>query len=165
MKKSDVGLVAQARQGDEAAFEQLVRPALLHQMRARRLFRPRVRGTLETDVSTDPQRTGFVRVWASFDGGGWRAGLSGGQSSNMLAPLARADAFAVIPAGTGMVAAGAEVYLEMFRWPETRSMEEVLGVSSRMISVQPYNGKAGHNYLFWRSRLGRVLEHHSRFLK
>jgi hypothetical protein len=45
-----------------------------------------------------------------------------------------------------------------------KRLEEVLGVSSRMISVQPYNGKAGHNYLFWRSRLGIVLEHHSRCL-
>lgn len=44
-------------------------------------------------------------------------------------------------------------------------LEEILGVSSRMISVQPYNGKAGHNYLFWRSRLGTVLEHHSRCLR
>jgi enterochelin esterase-like enzyme len=46
-----------------------------------------------------------------------------------------------------------------------KRLEAVLGVSSRMISEQPYNGKAGHNYLFWRSRLGNVLTHHSRFLK
>jgi hypothetical protein len=46
-----------------------------------------------------------------------------------------------------------------------KRLEEVLGVLSQMILVQPYNGKAGHNYLFWRSRLGIVLEHHSRCLK
>ena len=46
-----------------------------------------------------------------------------------------------------------------------RRLEEVLGVSGRMISVQPYNGKAGHNYYFWRSRLGNVLEHHSKYLR
>ena len=46
-----------------------------------------------------------------------------------------------------------------------RRLEEVLGVSGRMISVQPYNGKAGHNYLFWRSRLGNVLEHHSQLIE
>jgi hypothetical protein len=44
-------------------------------------------------------------------------------------------------------------------------LEEVLGASGRMISAQPYNGKAEHNYLFWRSRLGNVLEHHSRCLR
>lgn len=46
-----------------------------------------------------------------------------------------------------------------------RRLEEVLGVTGRMISVQPYNGKAGHNYYFWRSRIGNVLEHHSRWLR
>jgi hypothetical protein len=46
-----------------------------------------------------------------------------------------------------------------------KHLEETLGVTSRMISAQPYNGKAGHNYLFWRSRLGNVLEHHSRLLR
>jgi enterochelin esterase-like enzyme len=46
-----------------------------------------------------------------------------------------------------------------------KRLEVVLGVSGRMIPLQLYNGKAGHNYLFWRSRLGTVLEHHSRFLK
>lgn len=44
-------------------------------------------------------------------------------------------------------------------------LEKALGVSGRMIPAQPYNGKAGHNYLFWRSRLGIVLEHHSRWLR
>jgi enterochelin esterase-like enzyme len=46
-----------------------------------------------------------------------------------------------------------------------KHLEEALGVSSRMIPPQPYNGKAGHNYLFWRSRLGIVLEHHSQWLR
>ena len=45
----------------------------------------------------------------------------------MLSALARADAFAIVPAGVGDLAAGAEVELEMFRWPETRTMEEALG--------------------------------------
>lgn len=46
-----------------------------------------------------------------------------------------------------------------------RGLEEILGVSSRMISPQPYNGGAAHNYLFWRSRLGNVLLHHSLCLR
>jgi S-formylglutathione hydrolase FrmB len=44
-----------------------------------------------------------------------------------------------------------------------KRLEQCLGISSRMISAQPYNGKAGHNYLFWRSRLGNVLRHHSQY--
>jgi molybdopterin molybdotransferase len=107
------------------AYEQLVRPALLHAMGARRIFRPRVRGMLEVDVATDPERTVFLRVAAAFSGGVWTARPSGGQSSNMLTALARADAFAVVPAGMGRVAAGTDLDLEMFRWPETRTYEEV----------------------------------------
>jgi molybdopterin molybdotransferase len=109
------------------AFEQFVRPALLRRMGARRIFRPRVRGTLAEAVSTEEARTVFLRVRASYREGAWVAAPSGGQMSNMLAALARADAFAVIPAGVGDVAAGTEVDLEMFRWPEQRTMEEVLG--------------------------------------
>jgi enterochelin esterase-like enzyme len=45
------------------------------------------------------------------------------------------------------------------------NLENALNVSSRMIPAQPYNGKAGHNYLFWRSRLGNVLEHHSQWFR
>jgi enterochelin esterase-like enzyme len=44
-------------------------------------------------------------------------------------------------------------------------LEQCLGVTNRMIPVQTYNGKAEHNYLFWRSRMGNILEHHSRFLR
>jgi enterochelin esterase-like enzyme len=44
-------------------------------------------------------------------------------------------------------------------------LEQCLGVTGRMISVQPYNGKAEHNYLFWRYRMGNVLDHHSRLLR
>jgi len=32
-----------------------------------------------------------------------------------------------VPAGVGELLAGAEVDLEMFRWPEARTMEEALG--------------------------------------
>jgi molybdopterin molybdotransferase len=109
------------------SFEQLVRPALLHRMGGRALFRARVSGRLSEAVSTDPERTVFLRVAASCRGGAWEAALSGGQDSNVLSALARADAFAIVPAGVGDLAAGAEVELEMFRWPEARTMEEALG--------------------------------------
>ena len=46
-----------------------------------------------------------------------------------------------------------------------KRLEKALDVTGHMISVQPYNGKAEHNYLFWRSRIGNILEHHSRLLK
>ena len=109
------------------SFEQLVRPALLRRMGARALFRPRVPGHLTAPVRTDPERTVFLRVNAAYRRGQWEASPSGGQGSHVLSALARADAFAVVPAGVGDLAAGAEVELEMFRWPEARTMEEALG--------------------------------------
>lgn len=109
------------------AFEQFVRPALLHRMGATRLFRPRVPGVLLEGANTNPEKTVFLRMRATLEGDRWVASPSGGQLSNMLTALARADAFAVVPMGTGAVEAGGRVDLEMFRWPETRTMQEVVG--------------------------------------
>jgi len=41
------------------------------------------------------------------------------------------------------------------------NFEKVLGEKSHKIPRQPFNGKAGHNYQFWRSRSGNILKHHS----
>jgi molybdopterin molybdotransferase len=109
------------------AFEQFLRPALLAMMGADRLFRPRVRGRLDDAVRTDPAKEVFLRTEAAYDEGTWSARLSGGQSSNVLSALAAANAFAVVPVGVGDVESGADLELEMFRWPETRRRMEVLG--------------------------------------
>lgn len=110
------------------AFEQFVRPALLHMMGARALFRPRIRGVMQHEVSTDPEKTVFLRVVAAPDAEGvWRAESAGGQSSNVLSALAGANAFAVVPRGQDEVPGGGEVVLEMFRHPETRTRGEALG--------------------------------------
>ncbi len=109
------------------SFEQFARPAILHRMGSRALFRPRVPGTLTEAVDTDPEKVVFLRVAVRRQEGEWLAAPSGGQSSNVLSALARADAFAVVPVGTGGLAAGENVELEMFHWPETRTAEEVLG--------------------------------------
>lgn len=108
------------------AFEQLARPALLTMMGSEKIFRPRLIGRLRQAVSTNPEKVVFLRVRATWEPGGWVADLSGGQLSNMLSAVARANAFAVIPVGTGELGEGEEVELEMFGWPETRSRQEVL---------------------------------------
>lgn len=110
------------------AFEEFLRPALLTMMGATRIFRSQIRGTMAEDVATDPDKTVFLRVATTYDPDtGWSARRSGGQSSNVLSALAGADALAVVPVGVGDVARGDGVALEMFRWPEQRSREEVLG--------------------------------------
>jgi hypothetical protein len=43
--------------------------------------------------------------------------------------------------------------------------EKLLKEGSHQIPVQPFNGKSGHNYQFWRSRSGNILQHHSEVFK
>ena len=110
------------------AFEQFLRPALLHMMGAEKLFRPRVWGVLTDPVETDPEKTVFLRVSVrSGSDGRLVASLSGGQGSNILTALAAADALAVVPVGTAGLAAGSLVELEMIRVEESRTAAEVLG--------------------------------------
>lgn len=110
------------------AFEQFLRPALLHMMGAAALFRPRVWGMLDEPVVTDPEKTVFLRVTVDAAADGYlHARLSGGQGSNILTALASADALAVVPVGIAGLDAGALVELEMLLMPETRTAMEVLG--------------------------------------
>lgn len=109
------------------AFEQFLRPALLHMMGAHLLFRPRLAAVAGEELSTDPEKTVFVRASVQRSDAGLVASKSGGQQSNVLTALATADAFAVVPRGVGTVAAGDPVELELFRSPETRSRQEALG--------------------------------------
>jgi len=110
------------------AFEQFLRPALLHMMGSGLLFRGRVRGIIEDDAHTDPAKEVFLRVTIrAGDDGVARARLSGGQDSNVLTALAAADGFAVVPVGVADIAAGSALDLELIRNPEARSYLEVLG--------------------------------------
>jgi len=109
------------------AYEQFVRPALLQRMQALRLFRSRSIGVLGEAVTTNPEKTVFLRVAVQPGGSGSTVRPSGAQGSNVLSALAAADCFAVLPVGLGALEAGAEVELEWFRSPETRSRLEVLG--------------------------------------
>jgi len=46
-----------------------------------------------------------------------------------------------------------------------KEFERVLREINHQIPVQPFNGKSGHNYQFWRSRCGNILQHHSDVFK
>ena len=96
-------------------------------MGADRLFRPRVAAIAAEDLATDPAKTVFVRVTIDESTGTPVVRRSGGQGSNILSALAAADAFAVVPVGTGRVAAGQPVEIELFQAPESRSRKEALG--------------------------------------
>ncbi len=98
------------------AFEQFARPALLAMMGHGALRRPRIDATMGEDVTTDPEKTVFLRVVVESSRSGRIAHLAGGQASNVLSATARADAFAVVPRGVAALSAGDPVTLEMFRW-------------------------------------------------
>lgn len=107
------------------SFEQFVRPAILHMMGADLILRTQLAGTMGEDVETNPEKAVFVRVLLAQDAEGtFVAVKSGGQGSNMHSSLATADAFAVVPVGTGSLSAGDPVTLEMVRWPEGRRGDE-----------------------------------------
>lgn len=103
------------------AYEQFVRPGLLAAMGATRLFRVRVPAVMGERISTNADKTVFVRV--EFVGP-QEVRPSGGQASNVLSALAAADAFAVIPVGVAEVAAGGEVIVELFRVDEARTLAD-----------------------------------------
>ena len=109
------------------AFEQFARPALLQMMGCRAVFRAQAAGRAAEAWRTDPAKTVFARVVTETEDGVTLVRSSGGQSSNVLSALARADAFAVIPVGTGRVQAGDPLTIELFRSPEARTASEVLG--------------------------------------
>ena len=108
------------------AFEQFARPALLRMMGCRAQFRAQAVARSGERWRTDPAKTVFTRVVTEVEDGVTLVRSSGGQSSNVLSALARADAFAVIPVGTGTVEIGDPVAIELFRSPETRTASEVL---------------------------------------
>jgi molybdenum cofactor synthesis domain-containing protein len=107
------------------SFEQFVRPAILHMMGATRVLRTRIVGTMGEDVRTHDAKTVFLRVLLAQDTNGTFVAIqSGGQGSHMHSSLADAEAFAVVPEGIGSLSAGDDVMLEMFQWPEGRSIDE-----------------------------------------
>ena len=108
------------------AFEQFARPALLQMMGCRAVFRAQAEARAAETWRTDPAKTVFARVVTEVEDGITLVRSSGSQSSNVLSALARADALAVIPVGTGRVQAGDPITIELFRSPEARTASEVL---------------------------------------
>jgi molybdopterin molybdotransferase len=90
------------------SFELFVRPALLALMGRRDLFRPEVSAVLEEDIEGLPRKTRFARVLVRGTEEGFAAAPTGGPQSNLLSTVARANALAIIPAGTEVLRAGEE---------------------------------------------------------
>jgi len=96
-------------------FELFVRPALLRLGGHARLQRAVVQARAEAPIANAGRRRGYLRVTLSAgDDGGYRARLTGGQSSGILRSMVAADGLAIVPGDT-TVEAGATVPVILLR--------------------------------------------------
>ena len=93
-------------------FLLFARPALLA-LAGERPDRERTVARLEHAVERTPRRVHAVRCSLRLERDGWRAVPTGPQASHVLTSMIGADAFALIEAGEGEVAAGSEVEVEL----------------------------------------------------
>ena len=92
-----------------AAFEELVRPALMALLGKRPDVRPSVRATLAEAFTQRPGRLHLVRVEVWREPEGLRARPSGRQGAGMIHSLARAEGWAVIPPEVEELPPGSEI--------------------------------------------------------
>src|SRR5919201_5964008 len=97
-------------------FILLVRPALLA-MAGTSPGRHRSTAVLDAQYPKRPGRAHFVRVGLEARDDGWHAQPTKEQASHVLTSMLGADAFAVVPAEQGDVAAGERVEIELLGSP------------------------------------------------
>jgi len=100
-----------------AAFEELVRPALRSMMGKPPARWPRHTAVLTESIPHEPGYVHLVRVQVWREGSRLLARSSGRQGAGMVHSLAKANAWAVIPADSNELAAGKEVYVRMLGEP------------------------------------------------
>jgi molybdopterin molybdotransferase len=98
-------------------FEQFVRPVLRIMAGFQQWRKPTVPVTLLEPIESDGRET-YARAWVERRGESWLARLSGGQGSNMLHSLARANALVIVPEAVTRLDAGAQAQAQMLDWPE-----------------------------------------------
>jgi molybdopterin molybdotransferase len=98
-------------------FEQFVRPVLRVMAGFTQWRKPTIDVTLREPIDSDGRET-YARVWVEQDGEHWFASLSGGQGSNVLSSLVRANALVVVPDGVTQLAAGSSARAQMLNWPD-----------------------------------------------
>jgi molybdopterin molybdotransferase len=97
-------------------FEQFVRPALLLLSGFPTWQKPTVTVELLEAIESDGRET-YARAWVERRAGHWVARLSGGQASNMLHSLTRANALVIVPEGVTQLVAGMTAQAQMLDWP------------------------------------------------
>jgi len=91
------------------SFEVFVRPALRRMLGAEPLERPRVSATTTEALTSAPGKRSYLRVRLAARDGAYSVTPVSGSGSHLLAGMARANAFAVVPEDVEHIAAGEQV--------------------------------------------------------
>ena len=94
------------------AFEQFVRPALRVMAGFSSWRQPTIEVVMLEPIESDGRET-YARAIVQRSGDRWTAVLSGGQESNMLKSLSRANALVIVPDGIRHVASGSIVQAQL----------------------------------------------------
>jgi molybdopterin molybdotransferase len=91
------------------SFEVFVRPAIRRMLGVEPLTRPTVRARLTAAVTSPPGKRTYARAWVAVEKGEYVVSPVGGSGSHLIASLAGANAFIVIPEATTELEPGATV--------------------------------------------------------
>ena len=100
------------------AFEQFARPAIRKMMGKELTPRPTVQAILDDPLNNYDGRRVYARVVVYLENGGYRARLTGNQSSGVLTSMARANGLAICPDDRSRLEAGETATVQMLDWPE-----------------------------------------------
>src|SRR5206468_12274682 len=98
-----------------AAFEELVRPAILSMLGREPAVRPEVPAVLGVAVRQRPGRLNLLRAEVRRENGRLVVRPAGPQGAGMIGTLARMNAWALIPPEVEELPAGAEVRVRLLR--------------------------------------------------
>jgi molybdopterin molybdotransferase len=101
------------------AFEQFGRPALRLMLGKPLADKPTIEAIMDDPIRNHDGRRVYARVHAYRDvNGGYRAKLTGNQSSGVLSSMALANGLAICPDDIGMIDVGEIARVEMLDWPD-----------------------------------------------
>lgn len=98
-------------------FEQFVRPVLRVLAGFTHWRKPVIDVMLLEAIESDGRET-YARAWVERDGDRLTARLSGGQGSNMLSSLVRANALVIVPDGVRRLEAGSLAHAQLLDGPD-----------------------------------------------
>jgi molybdopterin molybdotransferase len=99
------------------SFERFARPAILKMAGHTALERPRIKVTLEEEMSSDGRETYTRAIVRRADSGQYVARLTGRQGSHIMTSLVQANALVIVPEGVRHVSVGAQLEAMMIDWP------------------------------------------------